>query len=121
MSLSKKFKPVWKAISSILHLSDDLANIFLGSDDFADIINNILADDIKIDEPSIKSAFYAGDESEYSLPLNLLGVGHDGDDIIYIYKSKQFDFNGARITAIGRFRSFDDARSKAVVRVSVRK
>lgn len=114
MSLSRKLKPVWKVVASVLHQSEDLANIFIGSDDFASVLNTILADDIKIGEAARNSYFYLNIESEYARPLNLTRVGYDGDDIIFIYKSKQSDGQGNRITVIEQFPSDDKAKEAKI-------
>ena len=102
MSLSRKLKHVWKLVASVLHQSKDLANIFIGSDVFASVLNNLLADDIKIDEAARKGDFYLNIESEYAPPLNIMRAGYDGDRINFIYKSKHFDGQGKRITVIRR-------------------
>lgn len=45
---------------------------------------------------------------DFSIELRDMGVGHDGDDVLYVYKNHQIA-DGRRITAIGVFESLGAA------------
>ena len=106
-----KSKPIYRAILSIFHLSDDLAGAFYLSKDVMNIINMkvLTNDDLAIDEASIKKAL-KGDGQVYSNKMRDLNIGYAGDDTIFVYHSHQLIHNGPRSCAVGRFVSDKAAR-----------
>ena len=56
---------------------------------------------------------------EYLKQLNLLGVGHNGDDVHYNHMSKQFEPGANRVTAIGRFESEEAAEAASINKLSI--
>ena len=106
-----KSKPIYRAILSIFHLSDDLAGTFYLSKDIMDIINmKVLSDDgLAIDEASIKKALKGGNEV-YLNKIRDLNIGYTGDDIIFVYHGHQLIHHGPRSCAVGRFVSEKAAR-----------
>ncbi len=64
---------------------------------------------VGIDDDTILRAFKCSDNA-YSVELKDMGVGHDGDDVLYVYKNYQIA-DGTRITTMGVFESVEVARS----------
>ena len=62
---------------------------------------------VGIDNDTILRAFTCSDDA-YSIELKDMGIGHDGDDVLYVYKNHRIA-DGTRITAIGVFESVEAA------------
>ena len=102
MSLSngKCQKATRKAVVRVLLSSASLRGQFHEADVLVKILG--LKCGINIDKKTLLKAFTCSDDA-YSMALKNMGVEHDGDDVLYVYKNYIAD--GTRITAIGVFES----------------
>ena len=126
MELKKGPKPIWKAALSILVSSPEAEVLgrFFTAEDMAGLVNRVLGESgaaVTVEADQIVRAFSVGaGVEEYPMQLGLLGVGYDGDDILYVHMSKQFEKGANRVTAIGRFDSEEAAKVASINKLSIR-
>jgi hypothetical protein len=55
-----------------------------------------------IDVKTVAKAFASGGDCKYSLQLKDMGIGHEGEGILYVYKAYKLP-NDEYVSAYGRF------------------
>jgi hypothetical protein len=95
-------KATRKAIASLLDSSPTLWNQFYSDKVIAIILREECG--IDIDENTLSKAFASGGDTKYSLQLKDMGIGHEGEGILYVYKAYRLP-DRSYITAFGRFES----------------
>ena len=108
LSTGKCQKATRKAVADILLNSTPLRGQFHEVDALVKILG-WKCGIVGIDEDTILRAFTCSDDA-YSVELKDMGVGHDGNYVLYVYKNYQIA-DGTRITAIGVFESVEAALS----------
>ncbi len=106
LSNGKCQKATRKVVARVLLNSVSLRGQFHNADVLVKILG--LKCGINIDKKTLSKAFSCSDDAYYVV-LRDMGVEHDGDDVLYVYKNHQIA-DGTRITSIGVFESVDAAR-----------
>ena len=91
-----------KAVVSLLNDNSTLRNQLFTDKALAIILSEACG--VSIDADTVSKAFAAGGESRYSLQLNDMSIGHEGESVLFVYKAYRL-LGGPYITAIGWFDS----------------
>ena len=95
-----------KAVIDVLLHSHSLRGQFHEADAIVKIL--CWKCDVNIDKNMLLNAFKCSDDV-FSIQLSDIGVANAGNDVLYVYKNFQIA-DGTRITAIGVFKSVEDAK-----------
>src|SRR5210317_1383907 len=113
-------KATRRAILYLLKDNPTLRNEFISEESLATTLTEVCG--VKVDVDTVSKAFTSGGDTMYSLQLKDMNIGHDGQDVLFVYKAHRLSGpDGNYFTAVGWFDSIEDAEeADPVIRRSVR-
>ena len=113
-------KATRRAILYLLKENPDLRNEFFSEESLATTLTEVCG--VEVDAETVSKAFTSGGDTRYWLQLKDMNIGHDGQDVLFVYKAHRLlGPVGNYFTAIGWFDSIEVAEeADPIIRKSVR-
>ena len=78
-------KATRRAIIYLLKDNPTLRNEFLSEESLAATLKEVCR--VEVDVDTVSKAFTSGGDTMYSLQLKDMNIGHDGQDVLFVYKA----------------------------------